>query len=75
MLCDRPNQKSSNQKFTGQFTELQISVRKLAWQEGKGNKGKVASRGFCNTPASRAYCILAPTSSRIHLQRRYASYR
>jgi hypothetical protein len=35
----------------------------------------VASRGFFNTPASRAYCILAPTSSRIHLQRRHASYR
>jgi hypothetical protein len=38
-------------------------------------KGKVASRGFFNIPASRSYCILAPTSARIHFQRRHASYR
>jgi hypothetical protein len=46
-------------------------------EEGRGGskEGKVASQGFFNTPALRAYCILAPTNSRIHLQRRHASYR
>jgi hypothetical protein len=38
-------------------------------------KFKISSRGFFNTQASLAYCILAPTSSRIYLQRRHASHR
>jgi hypothetical protein len=31
--------------------------------------------GLFNTTTSRVYCILTPTSSRIHLQRCHASYR
>jgi hypothetical protein len=38
-------------------------------------KVKVALRGFFNTSTAWVYCILTPTSSRIHLQRRHASHR
>jgi hypothetical protein len=37
-------------------------------------KVKVALRGLFNTSTAWVYCILTPTSSRIHLQRRHASY-
>jgi hypothetical protein len=57
-----------------------VALRRLAWAwhgkcESDKGKGKVTSRGLFNTPAARPYCILTPTSSRIHLQRRHASYR
>ena len=38
-------------------------------------KGKGCFMGFFNTAAVRSIVFLPPTSSRIHLQRRHASYR
>jgi len=41
----------------------------------KGKKVKVALWGFYNTAAVRPIVFLRPTTSRLHLQRRHASYR
>ena len=44
-------------------------------RELKGKKVKVALWGFFKTAAVRPIVFLPPTSSRIHFQRRHASYR
>ena len=44
-------------------------------QEGRKGKGKGRFMGLFNTAAVRPSVFLPPTSSRIHLQRRHASYK
>ena len=47
----------------------------LIFRQSLKVKVKVALLGFFNTAAVRPIVFLSPTSSRIHLQRRHASYR
>ena len=54
--------------------EVLLRVKEEMYILGKG-KGKGRFMGLFNTAAVRPIVFLPPTSSRIHLQRRHASYR
>ena len=67
-----PGNKGYHTKLSNTFREIEL--RKCSYCL-KVKRLKIASWGFFNTAAVRPIVFLPPAGSRIHLQRRHASYR